>query len=419
MTLMMLGASRSQLPGILRAKTMGHRVITCDYIENAIGHQYSDQQLYVSTFDVEGVVAAASALELHGIMTMATDQPVYTAAVVANRLGLPSPLFLTTALSVTNKQTMKAVFDRYQIPCVASILYEKGIHEAVLDTIDYPVVIKPVDSQGQRGVFYVESSDQVRNLYREVIKHSRQRQILVEQYYPHDEITVSGWVQDSQLTILTVTDRVTFKDRKAIGICLAHNYPSKHLKAYQEEIEALTQQIVKAFDIQNGPIYFQYFLGAEGLKVNEVACRIGGAFESSFIPLVTEFDILERTIESALGTDTDTDTDTDTAYLQTAHKPTRAKHLSVQLFFSEPCIIASQSTEEGLLTLEGVVEVGLYKNVGDVIKPLENATSRVGHAILVADTKEALELRLDQFYEALKILDHNGISHVIHGHRGI
>ncbi len=408
MNLMMLGASRAQLPGILKAKALGHRVITCDYIENAIGHDYSDQQIYVSTFDVLGVLDAAKGLELHGIMTMATDQPVYTAAVVAAQLGLPSPVSVSTAHAVTNKQEMKHIFDRCQIPCVASILYEKGVDESCLESIAYPVVIKPVDSQGQRGVFYVERAEDVRKLYAEVIRHSRQKQMLVEQYYPHDEITVSGWVQNGQVTILTVTDRLTFKGFNAIGICTAHNYPSKHSEAHGEAIETLTKAVAAAFDIQNGPLYFQYFLGAEGLKVNEVACRIGGAFESSFIPLVTGVDILKLALDSAMGAPIAS------SILLGTEGETCVKHLSVQLFFSEPCEIYSQSTEEGLLSLEGVVEVGLYNAVGDVIKPLENATSRVGHAILVGESIEELEKRVERFYETVSIEDQMGVNHVLH-----
>lgn len=408
MKLMMLGAASAQLSGILKAKEMGHTVVTCDYYKTAIGHQYADESTITSTFDVEAVFNKAKEFNIDGIMTLGTDQPVYTAAYVANHLGLPSMITEATALAVTNKIVMKERLTANNIRMVHYMVYEKGVNEAELDEMAYPVVVKPIDSQGQRGLFYLEDAKAVREHYYKVIEHSRLKQIMVEAYYEHDEITVSGWVDEGNVHILTITDRVTFDGVENIGICLSHEFPSKHMSEHGDELIELTKRIVQVCGIKNGPIYFQLFIGKDGILVNEIACRIGGAYEATFIPEITGFDICLANIQKALGQNIDT------TMLNVYDIKKNVNYLSVQLFFASTCIIHNLPTDETIRSLDGVVEVGYNISKGDVLKPISNATSRAGYVIVKAKTKQALEERLIKLYDVLKILDLKGKNHIIH-----
>jgi biotin carboxylase len=405
---MCLGASKAQLDCIKKAKEMGIFVITCDYDKKAIGHAFSDASVYISTFDYKNVMVAGKSYAIDGIMTMGTDQPVYTAAYVAEHLGLPTMISEETAFSVTNKIRMKQIFMESKIPTVDYRIYEKGIHEDDLDDLIYPVVVKPIDSQGQRGIYYLESKHAVIDHYEKVVQHSRDSRILVETYYEHDEITVSGWVYNNHLTVLSITDRVTFKDKDRIGICLSHELPSKHMFTHGDKILELSIQIVTAFNIHNGPIYFQLMLGAKGLYVNEIACRIGGAYEGSFIPHITGFDIVKVQIEQSLNQDK-----MDTKHLKYQVLMNKA-FLSVQLFFCKPCIIHYMPSEKEIMELEGVFEVGFNFKSGDQVYQIENATARIGYVIVEGASKEELEKNLIKLYEQLTILDENGMNQIIH-----
>ena len=153
---------------------------------------------------------------------------------------------------------------------------------------------------------------------------------LVEEYYENDEITVSGWVENDNTHVLTVTDRVTYDNYPSIGVCTAHDFPSKHFKSYAKEIIEITKNIVKSFKIHNGPIYFQMLIGKEGIKVNEIACRIGGAYEDEFIPHLTGIDILDMVIDYSLGENIDY------TRLREYEVLNNNKKLSVQLLFAKP-----------------------------------------------------------------------------------
>jgi len=406
--LMMLGASGAQVQGIEKAKSLGCQVVTCDYIAEAIGHQISDEVCLASTFDVEAVLSAAKEMHVDGIMTMGTDQPVYTGAVVAEALGLPQMLTTNVALSVTHKKVMKGNFVKYNLPTVDYVIFSKEDPIEKLNKITFPAVIKPVDSQGQRGIFYCKTSDEVLRHFDEVTAYSRENYILVESYYPHDEVTVSGWVKDGETYVMAITDRETFDQVDQLGICLAHTFPSKHTAIYSEEITELTKSIVTKFQITNGPIYFQMLIGAEGIKINEIACRIGGAYEGLTMPVITGFDLCEAMVQETMGIKANVEP------LTTYRFPPKNRFLSVQLFFSKPCRLVNRPSVEAITRLEGVIACGFNYNSGDTIGRIDNATARAGYCLVEAGSKEELKDLLDKVYEKLQFIGEDGKNHIIH-----
>jgi biotin carboxylase len=408
MKLMILGAAKAQLNTIKRAKAAGHYVIASDYNRIAVGKEVADGRWLASTFDSKATYEGALHYGIDGIMTMGTDQPVLTVAQVAEKMHLPAFLSVETALAVTNKQVMKKIFIENNIPTIGYSLYQPGQFEDEVKALTYPVVVKPIDSQGQRGIYVLNSFEEVEAYYNEVIAYSREKFILVESFYENDEITVSGWVQDSRTTILTVTDRVTFPNKEQIGICLSHEFPSKHQESYQNEIEDLTKKIVEVFGIKNGPIYFQFFIGKDGLKVNEIACRIGGAYEDEFIPYLTGIDLLEMTINGSLGLAVDVEK------LMAYNMKKVNKYLSAQLFFCKSGQIAYMPPEEEILELEGVISIGYHYAIHDRIEGINNATQRIGYVIVVAESKIELEERLKRLYDRLVILNEKDENLIIH-----
>jgi len=407
MKLMLLGSSGAQLNTIKRIQNLGHEVVASDYLKTSIGKSIANDTYLASTFDYEETLKGATIKSVHGIMTMGTDQPVLTVAKVATKLKLPCFLDIDTALAVTNKAVMKQKFIKHNIPTVNYALYEPS-NPSTLEEIKFPAVIKPLDSQGQRGIYVVNSKEEIKTLYPDVINYSREKTILIESYYSNDEMTISGWVEKGVLKVLTITDRITFDSKDQIGICLSHEFPSKHTQKHGQAIINLSEKIVKAFQITSGPIYFQFFMGNEGLKVNEIACRIGGAYEDEFIPYLTGVNLLDMTIKGSLGLNYDTNP-------LTKHNPLLVnKHLSVQLFFSQSCKICAMPTEDDIRKLEGIINVGFNYHVGDIIPPISNATQRIGYVIVAADSKSELETRLKSLYEKLKIIDENGENLIIH-----
>ncbi len=410
MKLLILGGSNVQLNAVKRAKEKGHIVIVSDYYQEAPAKKLSDCGELASTFDVEANIEAARKHVVDGVLTLGTDQPVYTVARVAEECGLPSLITVETAKAATNKKVMKSIFKNNNIPTVGFRIIGKDFCEEDVAGISFPVVVKPLDSQGQRGVYKLDSLEDIRAVFSDVLSFSREKEILVEEYYPSDEITVSGWVHNRKLYLLTVTDRICYNNYPHIGICLAHNFPSRFLTEYHSEIMQISERIVLAFDIHEGPVYFQMLIGDQGIMLNEIACRIGGAYEDEFIPLVTGIDILDMLIDSSLGYRYDT------TALESYRLGENNKLVAVQLVFASPCTIKSMNDMDELRQLPGVVQAKYNFKPGYSIKSIENATARAGYVIVTGDNRAVLEENIRRVYDSLEICDENGDNKIINSY---
>ena len=407
MKLLVLGGGNNQVNAIKKAKLKGHDLLVSDYYEDAPGKKYANYKELVSSFDVEGNIGLGEKYNIDGVMTLGTDQPVYTVAKVAEALGLPRFLDSHLAKGVTNKRLMKRIFIENNIPTPRFKLIKKSFTDEELKDLKFPIVLKPLDSQGQRGIYKLNSIGEIRDKIKDTLSYSREDEAIVEEYYQSDEITVSGWVHNDKTYILIVTDRVIFEKGQHIGICKAHNFPSKHLDKYYERIENLTKKIVKTFKISQGPIYFQMLIGAEGIKVNEIACRIGGANEDELIPLLTGVDILDMVIDYSLGKSVDY------KKLKDYNLSSNTKNATVQLFFARPGKIKKMSNMEDLVKLQGLVSGGLNFKPGQSLGEISNATARAGYMIIVGETREDLIENLQRAYENLKIVDDKGNNLII------
>ena len=405
--ILMVGAGSCQLNAIKKIKEMGHYVIAADYNDWTEGKGIADAHVKADAFDVDEISKAAMALNIDGLLTVGTDQPVYTVNSVAEKLGLPHFLDIETALRVTNKKEMKHRFTQFRIPTVPYVIIRQTFSALSLVGLKPPYVIKPIDSQGQRGIFKVDTIDEIRQMFEQVLTYSRKDEILVESFYESDEITVSGWVHKSKPRILTITDRLTFPPDERIGVCYAHQHPSKFTDSLKYKIETLVVDICRAFDIHEGPFYFQFLVGDKGILVNEIACRIGGAYEDVTIPYVTQFDILEANINGAIN-EAIFEFHSKVAYDIVGED----KYFSTQLFFYKPGRISYQVPMETLKKHPFILDARFNFNVGDLIGNIENASQRAGYMIVTGKSKNELSRHLDMAFEALEVLDENGLSMV-------
>lgn len=403
--LMILGGSNCQKNALIAARGLGHQTLLIDYYDHPPAAKLADLHVKASTFDLPACLTAAKEHHVDGIFTIGTDQPVYTAACVAEELGLPSPISAETALAVTNKKVMKRILSEHGIPAAEYRLIGLKSGIGALDGLRPPFVLKPVDSQGQRGIYKLNSAEEVLSHLEQTLSFSRQEEALVEEFYPSTELTVSGWVQDGKLFLLAVTDRQCFDDPVHIGVCVGHRFPTIHMARYQE-IAALSRQIVDAFAIRGGPVYIQMLVGTDGIKVNELACRIGGAFEDVFLPYLSGFDLLRAVIDSALGNPVDC------SMLEGYDLSRNPRQVSVQLMFCGSGKVCTITPLEELRALPHVLDAGYNYRLGDRIPALENATARFGHCVMVSESG-VMEEKLREFYRLFRVLDENGRNLVI------
>ena len=403
MILHILGGGPGQISAINCVKEKGYEVLVSDLNPSAPGFLSADFKSYASTFDEEAVLADAVKYGSSFLMTTGTDQPVLTAARVSSRLGLSYFLTPQQALVVTNKKIMKNAFRNNNIPTMKFVILRDNFHDEELQQLQFPLVIKPLDSQGQRGVLKVYSISDIRDNIKKVLSFSREKEILAEEYYESRELTVSGWVQKGKTNILLITDRVTIDNGPHLGVCVSHRYPSLfHHK--KKELSELVSRITSMIGLDSGPVYYQILMGDKGFQVNEIACRLGGAYEDEFIPDMTGVPLLDLMVDLTTGKNFTPLSQTD------IHEKLSGKYLSLQMFFAKKGVISHQGGMERVLSMEGILNGKFLLKIGTKIVSRENSTQRAGYFIVTGSSPEEVNDRIKIAYDHLILEDESGQS---------
>ena len=181
--LMILGGSRYILPVIKAAHDLGCYVITCDYLPDNIAHKYSDEYRNISIIDKEAVLSAAEEMRIDGIMSFACDPGVITAAYVAEKMGLPSVGSYEAVQILQNKGKFRNFLKEngFKVPTAKSY---KAVSEAVKDAsaFHWPVIVKPTDSAGSKGVTKVGHPDDLEESIQYALTFSHVNEFIVEDY---------------------------------------------------------------------------------------------------------------------------------------------------------------------------------------------------------------------------------------------
>jgi biotin carboxylase len=401
MICLVLGGGSGQLNIIKRLKKLGHEVWTADLNPEAPGVKISDYWLNASSFEPGKIISLLKNMDSRpgAVLTGGTDQPVLTAALICEKFKIKALHSPQLALAVTNKRIMKNIFKIHQLPQAEFNILGPTDTSASIKNLKYPLVIKPSDSQGQRGVVKINSAEEFDALFPVTLKFSRESCVIAEEYYKSDEITVSGWIYNGKTEIFSITDRLTFNEEPHIGICFAHNWPSKYLPEKEKEITDLTVRITAAFGIKNGPIYFQFLYGDRGPVINEIACRLGGAYEDEFMPFICGRDIIELLIKSSLPG------------RWPEYTPAVRENnlfLSSMLLFAKEGKIAKQEGFERLESFEWFKAGKFLLKNGTEIKNRENSTQRCAYAVISGRTASEANNNLSKVFDCLKIYDTQG-----------
>ena len=180
-TVLCLGASIMQIEAIKKAKEMGYYTIAVDYDRNAAGRDLADEFYEVSTIDVSAVLNVAKKCHIDGVVTVATDMPVRTAAVLSEELGIPG-ISKEVAIRATDKIEMIKAFQKHQVPSPKFWIVENDASfQRQKKELEYPVIFKPQESSGSRGVILVKREEDTRQAYEYTKSFSKTGEILIEE----------------------------------------------------------------------------------------------------------------------------------------------------------------------------------------------------------------------------------------------
>lgn len=402
--LLVLGAGRHQKDLIRRAEARGLRVVASDYYPDAPGKAFASYPEDTDALAVDANIALARKYGVHGVITSGTDLALVTMAEVAAALDLPCYLTPEGARTATDKSCMARAFAAYGVQRVAwreaRCLAQAAEAAAALG---FPVVVKPTDSQGQRGTRKVSGNESLESALVEALRSSRGGCVIVEPFLEGWEVTASAWAKGDDVRIQMITDRVTYNPRPAIGICFRHIYPSLRAAGLRSRIREVLRKVARCYGVVDAPLYVQMIVRGGEIFVIEAACRVGGGHESSLIPVATGVDVLDRLIDLALD---GRSADIDDGYDETASRG----HALVNFLLARPGIVAQLGGFGALLQRGDILEGEYYVRPGHECLPIVDGQGRVGYFMARAPSRAELLERSDAAYRALSMLDPSGTN---------
>lgn len=294
------GNDQAELIRRLRGRIPGVEIILIDYNKDVIAAKYADRHIVESTMDLPKVKEIAQREKVDYIMTACGDQPVLTMAVVSDELGLPCYLSKKQAVDITNKKFMKKIMWDNDIPTARFKTFELG--ETIDETgLRYPLIVKPVDNNGSKGVRRVENHGELIHYAELAYKFSLTKTIVVEEFIEGDEISCDYFVKNGVAHYAMICKSNKFFVDDGTQVIYQSIIPPDVSDVVRTKIDEIAQKIAKAYGLVNSPLHIQTLVKGDDVDVIEFSARLGGGAKYKTIQNVTGFNILNANIDVMFG----------------------------------------------------------------------------------------------------------------------
>lgn len=363
MKILILGAGNAQIDLIKYCKSIGLETYGCSYTDTDKGIPFLDRFARINIVDADAIREYAVENQIDHIYSVGSDIAMPTACKVAEQLGKFSFVSSNTAEICCNKHMMRHAMgdSRFNLPYIVC----SSLKEAAKADF-YPVMLKPVDSQGQRGVYLVHDKKQLEQCFDSSMSYSKSGQVILEKYVSGDEVSVNAYVKDGRVIFSIISDRESFKNLPG-GIIKAHHLPSVYENTQTaDKINSLVCQALEKLGISNGPAYFQIKVSDGDPYLIEATPRLDGCHMWKLIDKYCGVNLLEFTIKHLLGEDIEI----------ADYKPSKSP-MHLEFFCQPPETVFDESKYGGYFSDYSL----MYYNTGDKVRRLNGYMEKCGYRI--------------------------------------
>ena len=393
--LLLLGGSRYLLPVIETAHRLGVYVITCDYLPDNIAHRYSDEYVNLSIIDKDAVLQMAREKKIDGVMSFACDPGVVTAAYVAEQMGLPSCGPYESVCILQNKGKFRKFLTEHGFNVPVAQSYD-SVSKALLDTPKYywPVIVKPVDSAGSKGVTRVDRLENLEESIKNALTFSHCNEFIIEDFLEkkgHSSDTDSFSV-DGELKFVSFSAQRF--DEKCVNpyAPAAYTWPATISEAHQKELTDELNRLLQLLGMKTSIYNIETRECADGKAyIMECSPRGGGNRLAEMLRYATGVDLIEASVLAALGEP-----------VSVKQKPYNGYWAEVILHGEKPGIFEGIDVSDDL---EGqIVETDLWVKPGDKIGGFSGANEAIGTMVLRFDSEPQMNEKMENIMENIKVI---------------
>ena len=406
-TLLVMDRTALAACAVRRARELGCKTIVANFYptEDSPSKQIADVAIDIDISHTDEMLALIKEYHVDGIFVGWTDSHLPFYADICEKAGLPCVGTKEQFEILSNdKRAFKRCCETYGVPVPATYRLTMDFAREDLDKIEYPVIVKPADESGSRGIRKCLNEQELIENYTWLYHRSRSKKIFVEQYIDStQEVFIHYTMKDGQYSLSSAFMKHRAQNENGVAAsCLLHVFPITCLDHYRKVAEPAVLAMMKGLGLQYGAINFQGSLMGEKFYFYESGLRMGGEQHYVFGSVLNGVSTLDLMIEFALTGRMDS------ADLLALDNP----------YYSKPCVNYYVTLRPGTITsIAGIEEVekmpqvlqnATFKKIGDTIEP-SNYLDRVIYRLHVMDdTPEQLAKTLETISHTLHILDENG-----------
>ena len=396
--LMLLGGSRYALPVIEAAHKLGVYVITCDYLPDNIAHKYSDQYCNVSIIDKEAVLQAAQELNIDGIMSFACDPGVVPAAYVAEKMGLPFQCSFRSAEILQDKGLFRSFLadNGFNVPH-AKRYTDRTVPFEDVDLFNWPVIVKPVDSAGSKGVTKINNPEELPDAIETALASSYNGVFIVEDFLTFEGYHSSAdpFIVDGKIKFITYSDQLFDKEAENPYTPAQIIWPTSMQKCHQDYLSKELQRLTDLLHLTTGIYNIETCVGIDGKPyIMEVSPRGGGCKIAEIQELAFGNPFIENEVRKAVGMDLIEMKQTDC----NGHWCEFVIHANL----GQSGIFKSLKIRDDIKQ-NNVKVIDMTAQEGSKVLPFTGANMSLGDMFLQFDSREELNLVMGQSKEWLRI----------------
>lgn len=394
--ILLLGGSAQQIIAIKTAKRLGYYTVLCDYLSDNPGQYVADKYYNVSTTDIEAVYKVAKEEAVDGILAYASDPAALPAAIVAERLGLPTnPAKAVAVLGV--KHNFRKFLSEHDFACPKNFTFKAGTEkkdiEKKIDELTFPIVVKPTDSSGSKGVTVLKSLEGLEKAIQWAESYSRNKILIVEEFIESSFPAVIGgdiFVWDGRIVLYGEMSCLRGSEHDGL-IPVGKKSPAGLDDKQTANVHKELQRMITMLGIKFGELNIEILLDKNNnVHFLELGPRAGGNMIPIELSDIFGVDLVEANVLAAMG---------ENPYLKPERKAgyftTYVLHSNIDGAFKSVSIAAKVANN--------VYRKEIYKNTGEVIEAFDGAGKAVGILFFRFETEAELQYFCEHHEKLVKV----------------
>ena len=405
--LLILGTLGEFVQLVKKSKERGHYTIVCDGYPDGPARQYADASYVIPVTDIDAVAELCQKEKVDGIITSFSDLLMECMVKIAEKAGLPCYLKPEQLCWYRDKSACRELLSKLGLPTPGFVKVpaaEQNEYKLTEITagLKYPLISKPLDKYGSRGIFIIKDQEQLAGSVRKTAEFTDLDEILIEEYNDGFEFNMMTWVSDGAVRVISIADREKTQFAEGeLPESTRNVYPSCLIDKVEEPAVSLLQSYIEYTGQKEGPLSMQFFWKpGEGIQVCEIAARFFG-YEHELTDMVYGFNMEELLLASLY----DPDKLEKMLAEHDVHKPQCCG--AVIYFQGRLFTIGDQSAAVRLGEKEQVEKPWIFYQEGE--KVIEHGPNPYLALYYVkTENRKEMDLLTEEFYEEMHILDPNG-----------